>query len=169
MASFDLKVGDRVIRVRGTKIESIGEEARLREDVAPVGNRSYPSDNTESAVRTVSAEPVSINVGTASALEDEATLTFALQLSRPADEEIVLAFRTIDGTATADTDFEEQSGIMLIERGVHHGPARHAPDQRSAKGERGVLLARPETSSPMIPSIANVPQSPILARIQDDD
>ena len=158
--AYELKVGDRVIRIRNDKIESIGTE------INQITEPPQASYIRESSVRGAAlVTPLSIDVQTIPTREDKAVLRFELRLSRPAEKEVAVIFSTIDGTAKADLDYEQQSGVMIIEPGVASAMLETPLiNDQSAEGDEEFILVLS-----VDPAVATVQSGPIVAQIQDDD
>ena len=61
--------------------------------------------------------PLIILISETSIREGDSELTFAVTLSRPADQPIAILYATADGTATAGLDYEPTQGVMVFEPG----------------------------------------------------
>jgi RNase P/RNase MRP subunit p29 len=53
-----------------------------------------------------------------------AALVFNIELSRPAEQTIVLIYGTVDGTARAGTDYEPQQGVITLAPGTRSAQVR---------------------------------------------
>ncbi|MGI9504595.1 MAG: Calx-beta domain-containing protein, partial [Geminicoccaceae bacterium] len=114
--SYELEVGDKVIRVARDRIEGIEEvpsssEQRAKDFEVKVLER-------DDGIREIAAGPLSIDVGPRVAGEDDGSLSFVIRLSRPAEDRVPIIFATVGGTAQAGVDFKKHSGVMIIEPGV---------------------------------------------------
>ena len=162
---YQLNIGDRVIRVREDKIDSIEEIEVKSSDRAESGiTNALPTDNDGDILQIASA-PLYIGVEPASSDEGDASIEFDITLSRPAITEIPIVFNTVEGTAKADIDFKKKNGIMIIDPGVTKAGLEIAVinDQFVEDDEDFSLVLTID------PAIAELEQGPHRATIRDDD
>ena len=91
-------------------------------------------------------------------------MVFRIQLSRPAEQPIVLIYGTLDGSARAGKDYEQQHGVITLPRGAESGEV-HVPliENQPSNGDKKFelfLMADPE--------VAEVVDKRISATIQGD-
>jgi RNase P/RNase MRP subunit p29 len=60
---------------------------------------------------------VALNASVEAAAAGTAGMVFNIELSRPAEQTIVLIYGTVDGTARAGTDYEPQQGVITLAPG----------------------------------------------------
>ncbi len=72
---------------------------------------------TGRAVRNDSPEP-SLSIGDVTVAEDAGEATFTVTLDVVSGEEVTVAYATSDGTAEADSDYDEASGTLTIAAGA---------------------------------------------------
>jgi Calx-beta domain len=92
-------------------------------------------------------------------------MVFKVELSRPAEQTVVLIYGTLDGTAKAGTDYEPQQGVLTLAPGDESGEIRvplleHQPSQGDKQFEL-FLMADPK--------VAEVVDKRIVATIDGDD
>ena len=79
-----------------------------------IGARTAESDS-QTVVLKASVDP---------AKPDTAGVVFTIELSRPAQQPIVLIYGTVDGTARAGTDYEPQQGVITLAPGTRSTQVR---------------------------------------------
>jgi hypothetical protein len=94
-----------------------------------------------------------------------ADMVFKIELSRPAEQTVVLIYGTVDGTAKAGEDYEAQQGVVTLAPGtrsaeVHVPLIEHQPPRDEARFE--LFLAAD-------PKVAEVVDKRITATIQGGD
>jgi chitinase len=94
-----------------------------------------------------------------------ADMIFKIELSRPAEQTVVLIYGTVDGTAKAGEDYEAQQGVVTLAPGsqsaeVHVPLIEHQPPRDEARFE--LFLAAD-------PKVAEVVDKRITATIQGGD
>lgn len=92
-------------------------------------------------------------------------MVFKIELSRPAEQPVVLIYGTLDGTAKAGTDYQSQQGVITLDPGTRSGEVR-VPliKPRRSNGEKQFelfLIADPK--------VAEVVDKRIIATIQGED
>ncbi|MGI9490951.1 MAG: Calx-beta domain-containing protein [Geminicoccaceae bacterium] len=161
---FELKIGDRVIRISEDKVEEIEQAGSASTDQSATRYAaSYPANNNDLEVRA--SAPLVIGVAPALSSEGDDNLNFNITLSRASDAEVPLVFNTIDGTAKADVDFKRHSGVMIIEPGVTKVALEidMINDQVVESEEDFSLILTVD------PAVAKLKEGPYTATILDDD
>jgi TRAP-type uncharacterized transport system substrate-binding protein len=164
---FEIKVGDRVIRVRGDRVAAVDEEsgkAELAEADAATADPANIS-NAEEEVALNVPKPLKVSVLPVSSSESDARLSFNIELSDSINTQIPVVFKTIGGTAEADVDFKQQNGIMIIEPGVTNAAIEidMIDDQLAEEDEYFSLVLSVD------PVLAELVEGPYTATIRDDD
>lgn len=92
-------------------------------------------------------------------------ITFKIELSRPAEQTLVLIYGTLDGTAKAGTDYEPQQGVITLAPGTESGEV-HVPllEHQPAGGDK-----RFELFLMADPKFAEVVDQRIIATIHGND
>jgi hypothetical protein len=92
-------------------------------------------------------------------------MVFRIELSRPAEQTVVLIYGTVEGTAKAGKDFEPQQGMVTIAPGTKGAEVR-VPliEQSVAQGEK-----RFELFLAADPKVAEVVDRRVIATITGDD
>jgi hypothetical protein len=92
-------------------------------------------------------------------------MVFRIELSRPAEQTVVLIYGTVEGTAKAGKDFEPQQGMVAIAPGSKGAEVR-VPliEQSAAQGEK-----RFELFLAANPKVAEVVDRRVIATITGDD
>jgi hypothetical protein len=106
---------------------------------------------------------VRASVGSAAAGADD--LVFQIELSRPAEQTVVLIYGTVDGTAVAGKDYEPQQGVVTLARGSRSANV-HVP---LIKDRRPRQHARFELFLTADPKVAQVVDQRISATIPAAD
>jgi hypothetical protein len=93
------------------------------------------------------------------------SMVFNIELSRPAEQTVVLIYGTIDGTAKAGEDYEARQGMVTVARGARSAEVRvplieGAPEDGEKRFEL-VLMADPK--------VAQVVDRRVIATIDGDD
>lgn len=170
--SYELKVGDKVIRVRDDEVEKVQKKtedevrtAAVEDDVEVNYSLAYPTNKGAAVVRKIASTPLQIGVEPASSSEGDGSLNFSITLSRPTNAEIPIIFNTIGGSAEADVDFEKQNGIMIIEPGVTRATLEVSMvDDQLQEGDEDFSLILT-----VDPAIAELEAGPFVATITDND
>jgi Calx-beta domain len=102
---------------------------------------------------------VRASVGAAAAGADD--LVFRIELSRPAEQTVVLIYGTVDGTAVAGKDYEPQQGVVTLARGSKSAEV-HVP---LIKNRRAREDARFELFLTADPKVAEVVDQRISATV----
>jgi hypothetical protein len=93
-----------------------------------------------------------------------ANMVFKIELSRPAEQTVVLIYGTVEGTAKAGEDFEPKQGIVTLAPGSEsaevHVPLIESPSQ----GEKSFELFLTAD-----PKVAEIVDRRIIATINGDD
>lgn len=107
--------------------------------VAPV-----EAEAGEAAVLKVAATPeaeragrrVPVRVSVDPATPGAAGIIFRIELSRPAEQAVVLIYGTVDGTAVAGQDYEPQQGVVTLAHGTRNADV-HVPliEHRRPRGD----------------------------------
>ena len=110
-------------------------------------------------------EPVAVKASVDPAAAGAAGMVFRIELSRPAEQTVVLIYGTVDGTAKAGQDYEAQQGVVTLAPGtrsaeVHVPLIEHQPPRDEARFE--LFLAAD-------PKVAEVVDQRITATIQGGD
>jgi chitinase len=92
-------------------------------------------------------------------------VVFRIELSRPAEQTVVLIYGTVEGTAKAGEDFEPQQGVVTLAPGAKAAEV-HVPllEHQSASGEK-----RFELFLTADPKVAEVVDRRISATIAGGD
>jgi RNase P/RNase MRP subunit p29 len=119
-----------------------------------------PVPNAES-----DSEPVAVKASVDPAAAGAPGMVFRIELSRPAEQTVVLIYGTVDGTAKAGQDYEAQQGVVTLAPGtrsaeVHVPLIEHQPPRDEARFE--LFLAAD-------PKVAEVVDQRITAIIQGGD
>jgi RNase P/RNase MRP subunit p29 len=117
------------------------------------------ADRAESDSRTLAVK-ASVDPAEASA----AGVVFNIELSRPAEQTIVLIYGTVDGTARAGTDYEPQQGVIALAPGTRSTQVR-VPliDQRAGDDTRFELFLTAD------PKVVEITEPRITATIPGKD
>ena len=93
------------------------------------------------------------------------SMAFRIELSRPAEQTVVLIYGTVEGTAKAGTDYEPQQGMMTLTPGTRSAEVQ-VPliEHRPSKGEK-----RFELFLTADPKVAEVVDKRIIATIKGAD
>ena len=70
------------------------------------------------------SQTVALNASVDPAEAGAAGMVFNIELSRPAEQTIVLIYGTVDGTARAGTDYEPQQGVITLAPGTRSTQVR---------------------------------------------
>lgn len=96
---------------------------------------------------------------------EAAELVFKIELSRPAEQTVVLIYGTVDGTAKAGEDYEFQQGILTL-----------APGTTSADIRVPLIGQQPRDGDTLFelflaadPRVANVVDQRVVATIPGED
>jgi RNase P/RNase MRP subunit p29 len=109
--------------------------------------------------------PVAVKASVDPAAAGAAGMVFRIELSRPAEQTVVLIYGTVDGTAKAGQDYEAQQGVVTLAPGtrsaeVHVPLIEHQPPRDEARFE--LFLAAD-------PKVAEIVDKRITATIQGGD
>jgi RNase P/RNase MRP subunit p29 len=109
--------------------------------------------------------PVAVKASVDPAAAGAPGMVFRIELSRPAEQTVVLIYGTVDGTAKAGQDYEAQQGVVTLAPGtrsaeVHVPLIEHQPPRDEARFE--LFLAAD-------PKVAEVVDQRITAIIQGGD
>jgi hypothetical protein len=90
---------------------------------------------------------------------------FTIELSRPAEQPVVLIYGTLDGTAKAGTDYQSQQGVITLDPGTRSGEVRVPliASRASSGAKRFELFLIAD------PKVAEVVDKRIIATIQGED
>jgi Calx-beta domain len=126
-----------------------GEEQAL----AAIEDQSPATGENQSLAIKASAEP------------GADTMVFRIELSRPAEQTVVLIYGTVEGTAKAGEDFEPQQGMVTLAPGSKSAEV-HVPllEHPSSQGEK-----RFELFLTADPKVAEVVDRRVIATINGDD
>jgi Calx-beta domain len=94
-------------RIVATPVAANGDIAAVPE-AETIGART-PESDSQTVVLKASVDP---------AQPGTARVVFTIELSRPAQQPIVLIYGTVDGTARAGTDYEPQQGVITLAPGT---------------------------------------------------
>jgi hypothetical protein len=126
-----------------------------------------PPAADQPAAPSAKDESLTVAVKTSVGLIENGTggMIFKVELSRPAEQTVVLIYGTLDGTAKAGTDYEPQQGVLTLAPGAESGEIRvplleHQPSQGDKQFEL-FLMADPK--------VAEVVDKRIVATIDGDD
>lgn len=109
--------------------------------------------------------PLTVRTTETSIREGDSEMTFAVTLSRPADQPIAVLYATADGTATAGLDYEPTQGVMVFEPGESQAEVS-APvinDEQAEASEHFNLFLSVD------PNVAEISASIVAGVIEDDD
>jgi hypothetical protein len=99
------------------------------------------------------------------ATEGDAALVVAFTLSEAADKPVLIAYGSVNGTATAGVDYEQQRGVITIEPGQQRAELRiPLIDDSASDGEKDFTLFL-STS----PGVATLTEKRLRAVIADND
>jgi RNase P/RNase MRP subunit p29 len=88
-------------------------------------NAELPTAEIAAARATESdSQSVALEASVDPAEAGTAGLVFNIELSRPAEQTIVLIYGTVDGTARAGTDYEPQQGVITLAPGTRSAQVR---------------------------------------------
>jgi RNase P/RNase MRP subunit p29 len=142
--------------------EDTAAESAAAEDTAVESRAAavIPVPNAES-----DSEPVAVKASVDPAAAGAPGMVFRIELSRPAEQTVVLIYGTVDGTAKAGQDYEAQQGVVTLAPGtrsaeVHVPLIEHQPPRDEARFE--LFLAAD-------PKVAEVVDKRITATIQGGD
>jgi RNase P/RNase MRP subunit p29 len=142
--------------------EDTAAESTAAEDTAVESRAAavIPVPNAES-----DSEPVAVKASVDPAAAGAPGMVFRIELSRPAEQTVVLIYGTVDGTAKAGQDYEAQQGVVTLAPGtrsaeVHVPLIEHQPPRDEARFE--LFLAAD-------PKVAEVVDQRITAIIQGGD
>jgi hypothetical protein len=109
--------------------------------------------------------PVAVKASVDPAAAGAAGMVFKIELSRPAEQTVVLIYGTVDGTAKAGQDYEAQQGVVTLPPGTQSAEV-HVPliEQQPPRDE-----ARFELFLAADPKVAEVVDPRITATIQAGD
>jgi RNase P/RNase MRP subunit p29 len=143
-------------------------EQTAPEDTAPETAAESPA--RESAAAPVVAapkpgsdrQPVAIRASVDPAAAGAAGMVFKIELSRPAEQTVVLIYGTVDGTAKAGQDYEAQQGVVTLAPGTRSAEVNvplieHQPPRGDTRFEL-FLAADPKVAELVDPRItATIP------------
>jgi RNase P/RNase MRP subunit p29 len=143
-------------------------EQTAPEDTAPESAAESPA--RESAAAPVVAapkrgsdrQPVAIRASVDPAAAGAAGMVFKIELSRPAEQTVVLIYGTVDGTAKAGQDYEAQQGVVTLAPGTRSAEVNvplieHQPPRGDTRFEL-FLAADPKVAELVDPRItATIP------------
>jgi RNase P/RNase MRP subunit p29 len=94
--------------------------------VAANGSHAAIPTAETAAARAAKSESqtVALNASVDPAEAGTAGMVFNIELSRPAEQTIVLIYGTVDGTARAGTDYEPQQGVITLAPGTRSAQVR---------------------------------------------
>ncbi len=156
--TVQLRVGDKIIHVRSNQVEHVSE----LEAVEPAAVDSFV---THDSTAIAAQDPVKIEVNQATSTEGASEIAFNIMLSRSSDEQLPIAFQTLDGTAKAERDFRDQNGVLLIDPGVRKAEIKIELIDDNVKEQDEQFYVIMATN----PEIAVFEQSKHSATISDDD
>ena len=161
--SYELKVGDKVIRVTKDRIEGIDDVLSSSEQRTK--DFEVKALQKDDGIHEIATGPLSIDVTPGVSGEDDASLNFMIRLSRPAQDRFPIVYTTIEGTAQEDVDFSRQSGVMIIEPGVTTAElnVELINDELKEGDENFSLILNVD------PAVAELEQVEYRATISDDD
>jgi hypothetical protein len=110
-------------------------------------------------------QPVAVKASVDPAVAGAAGMVFKIELSRPAEQTVVLIYGTVDGTAKAGQDYEAQQGVVTLAPGarsteVHVPLIEHQPPRGGTRFE--LFLAAD-------PKVAEVVDQRVAATIPSGD
>ena len=133
-------------------------ENRAAESRAAAVTTALPKAESDSG-------PVAVKASVDPAAAGTADMVFRIELSRPAEQTVVLIYGTVDGTAKAGQDYEAKQGVVTLAPGTRSAEV-HVPliEQPPPRGE-----ARFELFLAADPKVAEVVDQRITATIQGGD
>ena len=151
--------GRRERRCRGTRCrEPAATENRAAESRAAAVTTAVPKAESDPG-------PVAVKASVDPAAAGAAGMVFRIELSRPAEQTVVLIYGTVDGTAKAGQDYEAKQGVVTLAPGTRSAEV-HVPliEQQPPRDE-----ARFELFLAADPKVAEVVDQRITATIQGGD
>ena len=122
-----------------------GEALTVRYTRPDAGDGLWDTDGNELASFSASVERdetalPALSVGDARAAEG-GTLAFVVRLDAPSEQEVTVAYQTVDGTAVAGADYRAASGTLVFAPGEleQTAPVATLADERSEREEALVL------------------------------
>lgn len=157
--------GARKTEAAGASDAEVPAAIKAQEQVRSAAVDSSASD--EPAAPNAKDESLTVAVKTAVGPTENGAdgMIFKIELSRPAEQTVVLIYGTLDGTAKAGTDYEPQEGVLTLAPGAESGEIQvplleHQPSQGDKQFEL-FLMADPK--------VAEVVDKRIVATIDGDD
>ncbi len=147
--------------------ESRAEETTAAESTAAeaTADRSPARGSSAGQQAERDGQAVAVKASVDPAAAGAADVVFKIELSRPAEQTVVLIYGTVDGTAKAGQDYEAQQGVVTLAPGARSA-AVHVPliePQRPRGDTRFELFLAAD------PKVAEVVDPRITATIPGDD
>jgi hypothetical protein len=143
------------------------KSAAADEDRSPAAGaeQSVAAVDENQGTATGEQESLAVKASVEPAAPGANQVVFRIELSRPAEETVVLIYGTVEGTAKAGEDFEPQQGVVTLAPGTKSAEV-HVPlvEQPSATGEK-----RFELFLTADPKVAEVVDRRIIATINGGD
>jgi RNase P/RNase MRP subunit p29 len=154
---------------------TVAEKAAAEETAAgsaAAGSAAEPASDESRTAAALAApeaggehEPVSVKATVDPAVAGPAGMIFKIELSRPAEQTVVLIYGTVDGTARAGQDYEARQGVVTLAPGTSSAEV-HVPliGHQAPRGD-----ARFELFLAADPKVAEIADPRITATIPGDD
>jgi RNase P/RNase MRP subunit p29 len=115
----------RKVETAAAPAASPAPKTRAKGIVAKDGSAAMPTVKI-AAARAAEGDrgAVALNASVDPAAAGTAGMVFNIELSRPAEQTIVLIYGTVDGTARAGTDYEPQQGVITLAPGTRSTQVR---------------------------------------------
>ena len=147
---------------------AVGEEqgpAAGEEPSAAVGEeRSLAAVDEKQSPATGEKQSLAVRASADPAEPGAANMVFKIELSRPAEQTVVLIYGTVEGTAKAGEDFEPKQGIVTLAPGSESAEVQVPLIESPSKGEKSFELFLTAD-----PKVAEIVDRRISATINGDD
>jgi RNase P/RNase MRP subunit p29 len=161
---YQLRSGDEVIRISKGSILSREPREEPTVTTAPAPAASVTGE-TAALTAASHGRAVTVKVSVDSAEKGARGMIFKIELSRLAEQPVVLIYGTLDGTAKAGRDYEPRQGMITLAPGTASAEVRvplieHQPTKGDMQFEL-FLTTDPE--------VAEIEDERTIATIQGDD
>jgi hypothetical protein len=126
-AAREAKSGSRTVAVKAAAAPaaSVGQGTGAKHIAANRANAEVPTAAVAAARNAKSdSQTVALKASVDAAQAGSTGMVFRIELSRPAEQTIVLIYGTVDGTARAGTDYEPQQGVIALAPGTRSTQVR---------------------------------------------
>ena len=143
-------------------IERNGDVVEIKDWVETENHEVSVAKTTEP---TDDGAPPTLSFDVTAGVEGERAASIQLELSKPAEVMIPLVYATSDGTATANTDYDQLTGFITFEPGVQISKLQIPilDDELSEEAEFLRLIVNAD------PKLVNMDDSKVLVLIRDND